>query len=89
LFATLKDSGPDKQFKIQCKKQLESDNIELSLFLFSSCFIIDLFALKMLIGACLHVITTNCSLTSKRGESVRKTIGKALRALSCSFWDGH
>lgn len=84
------NSGLDKQFKIIRKRQLESDNTELSQFLFSSCFILNLFVLKMLIDAYLHVtITANSSLMNKRRKSERKPIGMALRALSHSFWDGH
>lgn len=89
VYHTSKRFRAKNQLKIKCKKKLESDNTELSQFLFS-CFILDLFALKVLLGACLHaMITTNSSLMNKRRESGRKTIGKALRALGCSFWDGH
>lgn len=68
LTTLLKDPGPDKQFKIKYKKkQLESGNAECSQFLFSTCFILDLFTFKMLLGPCLYVmITTNSSLMNKR-----------------------
>lgn len=68
LTTILKDPGPDKQFKIKCKKKrLESGNAECSQFLFSTCFILDLFTFKMLLGPCLYVmITTNSSLMNKR-----------------------